>query len=198
MRLDDTSVGSPQDTGPDVRAGTLAGSGRYQEVRRALADALRLARLQADVLVRLDEADRAGDDGAVLRCHAELDHIMARMAEAEQVRTGAPMAPERENDLVCAGCGEVAEPLYERPRLLGYRCGRCVWRGDDPAAQAERDRAVALGAAAESVHSAVRVLDDVLPVLARRGRRARTDSASAVRDLLAKLSAVDRQLRKTK
>jgi hypothetical protein len=57
-------------------------------VRRALADAAALAQLQVDVLVRLNEADRAGDDGAVLRCHAELDHVMARMAEAELVRTG--------------------------------------------------------------------------------------------------------------
>jgi len=198
VQLDDTSVGSAQDAGPGVRAGSLAGSERYQEVRRALADALRLARLQADVLVRLDEADQAGDDEAVLRCHAELDHIMARMAEAEQVRTAAPVAPERENDLVCAGCGEVAEPLYERPRLLGYRCGGCGWSGDAPAAQAERDRAVALGAAAESVHSAVRILGDTLPVLRRRGRQARAESVSAVHDLHEKLSAVDRQLRKAK
>jgi hypothetical protein len=32
----------------------------------SLADELQLARLQAEVLVRLDEADRAGDDEAVL------------------------------------------------------------------------------------------------------------------------------------
>ena len=61
---------------------------RHQALRQALADTLALARLQAEVLVRLEVADEVGDDESVLPCHAELDHVMATMAETEQVRVG--------------------------------------------------------------------------------------------------------------
>jgi hypothetical protein len=166
-------------------------------VRRALADALQLARLHAEVLVRLDEADRAGDDETVLCCHAELDHVMARVAEAERVRTGARGALPGENDLICAGCGAAAEPLYETPRLLGYRCTRCGWAGDHPAAQAERRRAEAKDAATAAVERAVDAIADTLVMLGHRGKKAREESMSALRELHEDLAAVDRRIRKT-
>ena len=58
-------------------------------MRRALADARNLAQLQIEILDRLDQADQARDDETVLSCHAELDHVMALIAETEQMRTGA-------------------------------------------------------------------------------------------------------------
>lgn len=86
MQADNTSAALAVTAGQDTPA---PGAGRHRAVRRALADALQLARLQIHVLVRLEDADKAGDDEAVLNCHVELDHIMARIAEAEQVRIGA-------------------------------------------------------------------------------------------------------------
>lgn len=170
---------------------------RRRAVRRALADALQLARLQVRVLVRLDEADRAGDDEAVLRCHAELDHIMVRIAEVERVRAGARLTPRGENDLICAGCGVAAEPVYQTPRLLGYRCTRCGWTGDDPAAQQERRRAEARDAAAASVERALDGIGNALAILDHRGRKAREEGVSTLRVLHEDLATVDGRLRRT-
>ena len=94
----------------------LSGTERHRTVRRALADARNLAQLQIEILDRLDQADRAGDDETVLSCHAELDHVMALIAETEQVRTGARATLAGANDLTCACCGEAAEPVYAQPR----------------------------------------------------------------------------------
>jgi hypothetical protein len=171
---------------------------RRRAVQRALADALQLARLQADVLVRLDEADQAGDDEAVLRCHAELDHVMARMAEAERVRSGAQAAPPDENDLICAGCGAAAEPLYETPRLLGYRCTCCDWVGHDPAAEADRQRAEAKDAACAAVERAVAAIGNALATLGHRGKKARDEGIGALRVLRDDLAAADSRLRRTR
>ncbi len=169
---------------------------RHRAVRRALADELQLARLQADVLVRLDEADRAGDDEAVLRCHAELDHVMAGIAEAELVRSGSRADQPGGNDLICAGCGAAAEPVYQPPRLLGYTCTHCGWSGDDPAAQAERRRAEARDAAAAAVERAVQGVADALVILGHRGRKARDECTAALRDLHEDLATVDGRLRR--
>jgi hypothetical protein len=170
---------------------------RRRAVQRALADALQLSRLHAKVLVRLDEADRAGDDEAVLRCHAELDHVMARMAEVEQVRVGARTAPPGENDLICAGCGAAAEPVYQTPRLLGYRCTRCSWTGDDPAAQDERRRAEARDAAAAAFDRALDDIANALVVLDHRGKKAREEGVSVLRVLHDDLAAIASRLRRT-
>jgi hypothetical protein len=167
---------------------------RYRAVHRALADELQLARLQAEVLVRLDEADQAGDDEAVLRCHAELDHVMARIAEAEQVRSGARAAAAGTNDLTCVGCGAAAGPVYQTPRLLGYRCTHCGWAGDDPAAQAERRRAEARDAAAAVVERAAAGIADALVILDHRGRKARDECAGMLRGLREDLATVDGRL----
>jgi hypothetical protein len=165
-------------------------------VRRALADAAALARLQVDVLVRLNEADRAGDDETVLRCHAELDHVMARMAEAELVRTGAQAAVP-EDDLMCAGCGTAARPVYETPRLLGYRCTGCGWTGDDPAAQAQRRRTQAREAAAAAVERAVQEIGDALLILNHRSKKTRAEGIRKLRLLHKDLAAVEGRLHRT-
>lgn len=167
---------------------------RYRAVHRALADELQLARLQAEVLVRLDEADRAGDDEAVLRCHAELDHVMTRITEAERVRSGAHNALPEANDLICVGCGAAAGPVYQAPRLLGYSCTHCGWTGDDPAAQAERRRAEARDAAAAVVERAVQGIADALVILDHRGRKARDECVGKLRDLREDLVTVDGRL----
>ena len=167
---------------------------RYRAVHRALADELQLARLQAEVLVRLDQADQAGDDEAVLRCHAELDHVMARVTEAERVRSGAQDALPGVNDLICVGCGAAAGPVYQTPQLLGYRCTHCGWTGDDPAAQAERRRAEARDAAAAVVERAAAGIADALVVLGHRGRKARDECAGLLRDLRDDLATVDGRL----
>jgi hypothetical protein len=175
----------------------LPGAERNRAGHQALADALRLAQLQVEVLVRLDQADQAGDDEAVLRGHAELDHVMALVAETEQVRTGARAALGRDNDLTCAGCGDAAESVYDQPQLLGYQCPGCGWEGDDPAAQAERKRAEALAAAAAAVVPAIDGIEDAVLVLGQRGKQARADGISALREVQAGLRAVDRRLRRT-
>lgn len=173
------------------------GTERHRAVRHALAEALRLARLQAILLARLEEADQAGDEDAVLRCHAELDHVMARMAETEQVRTGAQAALAVDSDLACAACGAAAEPVYETPRLQGYQCAHCGWEGDDPAAQDRRKRAAALDAAAAAVGQAVSRVADAVVIFGGRGKQAREQGISALRNLGEELAAVDRRLQKT-
>ena len=175
----------------------LSGAERHRAVQRALAEARRLAQLQTEILVRLEEADRAGDDEAVLCCHAELDHVMARIAEAEQVRTGARSSLPGQDDLACAGCGAAAEPVYEQPRLLGYQCAGCGWSGDDPDALAERKRAEVLGAAAAAIAPAAQTLTEIMATLDRRGKQARNEGLAALRELHDTLTAVDQRLRRT-
>jgi hypothetical protein len=176
----------------------LPAAEQRRAVRQALADALRLARLQVDVLVRLKEADDAGDDEAVLRGHAELDHVMALVAETEQVRTGARVQLGPESDLTCAGCGGAAEPVYEQPRLLGYQCAGCGWAGDDPAVQDDRKRAEALAAAAAVVQPAIDGIEDAVLTLGPRGKQARADGITALRAVQEDLRAADRRLQRTR
>jgi hypothetical protein len=195
VQADNTSAALADTAGQDA---PVPGPERHRAVQRALADALQLARLQIHVLVRLDDADKAGDDEAVLNCHVELDHIMARIAGAEQVRTGARATAAGENELSCAGCGAAAEPVYDRPRLLGYRCPYCGWEGEDPAAQAERKRAEALDAAAAAVGRAAGLIGDTVAVLGHRGKQARAEGVSTLRGLQAELAVIDRRLRKTR
>ncbi|MBO0802150.1 MAG: hypothetical protein J2P25_03625 [Nocardiopsaceae bacterium] len=207
MRSEDSS-GTTADDPRSARDGPLAddlsAQERQQAVRQALSEALRLARLQAEVLARLDEADQAGDDEAVLRCHAELDDVMARMAEAERVRAGARAALPQDDDLVCAGCGAAAEPMYETPRLLGYRCTRCDWQGEDPAAQAERRRLEASDAARAAIERTLKSLEDALVILdspgkrGKKAREAREEGIGALRSLHDDLTAVHTRIRKAR
>lgn len=62
-----------------------------------------------------------------------------------------------------------AEPVYETPRLLGYRCAQCGWTGDDPAAQARQKQAEAPDAAGVAVGQAVKRVADALATLSVRG-----------------------------
>jgi hypothetical protein len=186
------------DDGPGAYDIPRPGTEQHRAVRHALAQALELARLQVGLLERLEEADQAGDEDAVLRGHAELDHVMARMAEAEQVRTGALAALAEGSDLTCAGCGTAAEPVYQAPRLLGYRCASCGWEGDDPAAQDRQKRADALDAAAAAVRQAIGRIADALVSLNGRGKQARAKGISALGELEEDLAAVDRRLQKTR
>jgi hypothetical protein len=198
--LDVQQQDSPSLTGEgplSADGNSISGQERRRAVQRALADELQLARLQADVLVRLDEADQAGDNEAVLVCHAELDHVMRRMAEAERVRGGAGAAPADENDLICAGCGEAAEPRYETPRLLGYRCSHCDWVGHDPAAEADRRRAEAKDAACAAIERAVESIGGALAILDHRGKKARDEGIGTLHALREDLAAVDGRLRRT-
>jgi len=172
------------------------GTDRHRAVRRALTDALALARLQADVLTRLEEADQAGDDEAVVLCHVELDHVMAAMAETEQVRTGERDALTGENDLTCGGCGAAAEPVYARPRLLGYRCAECGLEGEDPAVRDERKRAGAFEAARTAVEQAADRIEDALATFGHRGKKAREEGIAALRGVETDLTALGQRLRK--
>ena len=175
----------------------LSGTERHRAVRRALADARNLAQLQTEILDRLDQADRAGDDETVLSCHAELDHVMALIAETEQVRTGARAALAGANDLTCAGCGGAAEPVYARPPLLGYHCTGCGWSGDDPDAQAGRKRTEALDAAAAAIAPAAQTIEEAMATLGHRGKQARGDGLAALRELHETLATVSQRLRRT-
>jgi hypothetical protein len=166
-------------------------------LQQALADALRLAHLQVEVLERLQAADEQGDDETVQRCHAQLDHVMARVAEVERVRGGAKAAGPAGADMACAGCGAPAEPVYETPQLLGYHCAECGWRAHAPAAQAATRRAQAQGAATKAVEHAVPVIQAALTVLDQRGKKARAEGIGQLRSLQDELAAVDKRLRST-
>ncbi|HTZ87837.1 MAG TPA: hypothetical protein VMB05_14315, partial [Solirubrobacteraceae bacterium] len=128
---------------------------------------------------------------------AELDHVMARITEAERVRSGVQNALPGVNDLICVGCGSAAGPVYQTPRLLGYRCADCGWTGDDPTAQAERRRAEARDAAAAVVERAAQGIADALVILDHRGRKARDECAGVLRDLREDLATVDGRLHRT-
>jgi len=192
----DHSVATLADTGEQVTYDIpRLGTDRHQALRQALADTLALARLQAEVLVRLEVADEAGDDESVLPCHAELDHVMARMAETEQVRAGNRPALAAWNDLMCTGCGEAAEPVYEKPRLLGYHCTHCGWGGDDPAVRDDQKRAEALGQARVAIEQAVERVGDALGILDHRGRKAKKEGGAVLRGLQADLAVLGERLR---
>lgn len=113
-------------------------------------------------------------------------------------RRAVQRAPTDENDLICAGCGAAAEPQYETPRLLGYRCSRCDWVGDDPAAAADRRRSEARDAACEAVERAVESIGEVLAILGHRGKKARDEGVGALSVLRDDLATVDGRLRRAR
>ncbi len=169
----------------------------HRSLRRALADELELARLQVRVLEQLHEADARGDDGAVQRCHAELGHVMAKVAEIEQVRTGATAAESTPDEVACAGCGALAEPVYETPRLLRYSCAACGWTAHDPAAQAARQHARAKDSAVDAVHSAAPAIAVVLVRLRKRWGKDRDQGMQALKDVRQDLESAAARVRKS-
>jgi hypothetical protein len=168
---------------------------RQGAVRRALAEALQLTRLQVGVLVRLDEADEAGDEAAVLRYHAELDDIMTRLSIIDRVRSGVRGPLSDETDLSCAACGAIAEPVYETPRLLGYKCDACDWMGDDPSVVADRRHDEARDFAAGATERALVGLKDAMETLTRRGRKAQQEGLAALDTVRETLDQATKRLR---
>ena len=118
-------------------------------------------------------------------------------ALAKQVRVGSRPTLAAGNDLMCAPCCKAAEPMCERPTLLGYRCTYYGWKGDHPAAQDEQKRAEALGQARVAVEQAVERVGDALGILGHRGKKAKEQGVAVLRGLQADLAALGKRLRKT-
>lgn len=170
------------DAGPDAGSG-----GGDAPRRRAVLDALELARLQVEVLTELREAESRGDEEAVARAHLSMDRVMADVARVEEVRGGrAEAGGAVADELACGGCGAMARPRYPRPRLLGYDCPQCGWKSHDPAAQAEEKLAEARHDACVKLGKAVTALAGALPELSGRkqARRHGTAAVDSVRDQL--------------
>jgi hypothetical protein len=168
---------------------------RQHAVRRALAEALQLTRLQVGVLVRLDQADEAGDEAAVLRYHAELDDLMTRLTVIDLVRTGVRGPLSAETDLSCAACGAIAEPVYETPRLLGYKCDACEWTGDDPSVVADRRYDEARDFAAAATERALVGLKDAMETFSQRGKKAQQEGMAALDTVRETLDQATKRLR---
>ena len=177
-----------------------AGAGYSPSVRRAWADALELANLQVEVLTELQEADRRGDDVEVQRCVAALDHVMGQAEAAERVRRklGVEAPGDDGEDLddaapldepTCVECGALAQPLYDPPRLLGYRCPRCDWTADDPAAQAARRLDAARDGAVAAIRQAAGAVEAALAGV--RQRRKKQQHEQGLRDLEAVVAILD-------
>lgn len=166
--------------------------------RRAVVDALELARLQVEVLTELRDAETRGDEDAVARAHATLDRVMADVARVEATRSGADTGADGDarspvEELACGGCGGLAEPRYESPRLLGYTCPHCGWKTHDPAARAAGKLAEAKDAASTELGRAVPALEAALPDL--RGRKpARTRGVAAVESVRDSLAEAHRRV----
>jgi hypothetical protein len=166
-------------------------------MRRAWAEALELSHLQVEVLTQLHDADRRADDAEVRRCVAALDHVMAQVAAAEQVRKnlgGDDAALDEDgaalDELACAACGALAQPVYDAPRLLGYRCARCDWTADDPSAQAAQRLDAARTAAAGEVRHAAAAIGSALANLRQRRKKQHEQGLHDLEAVLASLDAV--------
>lgn len=174
-------------------------AGYSSSVRRAWADALELANLQVEVLTQLHDADQRGDDVEVQRCVAALDHVMDQVAEAERVRgkLGGDAPPDASegfqesatlDEPSCAECGALTQPVFDPPRLLGYRCPHCHWTADDPAAQA----AGKLDAARDAAISAIRPAPGTIgKALAGVRQRRKKQHEQGLRDLEAVAASLD-------
>jgi hypothetical protein len=169
--------------------------------RRAWAEALDLAHLQVEVLTQLHDADRRADDAEVRRCVAALDHVMAQVAAAEQARSNAgegeaALAADGAalDELACASCGALAQPVYDTPRLLGYRCPRCEWTADDPAAQAAQRLDAARKAAAVQVRETATAIRSALANLRQRRRKQHEQGLQDLEAALASLDAIAKRV----
>lgn len=189
MTTEDTQVDGGEDAVPSAA------------LRRAVRDALELARLQVQVLTELRDAEVRGDEEGVARAHLSMDRVMADVVRVEEVRSGRVEADGDEggvaDELACGGCGAMAEPRYTRPRLLGYSCPQCGWKSHDPAAQAEEKFVEARDDACAKLGKAVAVLDRATPEL--RGRKsARLRGVAAVDEARELLDTAARRVDKAR
>ena len=182
-------------------------------LRRAWSDSLELANLQVEVLTQLHEADRRADDVEVQRCVAALDHVMAQVAAAERARKNAGAEASGASDdasdaasdgasdnaamldePTCVECGTLAQPVYDPPRLLGYRCPRCEWTADDPVSQAAGRLDAAKDAAIDQIRRAPEAIGAAVGNL--RQRRKKQQHEQGVRELEAALASLDTVLKR--
>lgn len=164
--------------------------------RRAWADALELANLQVAVLTQLHDADRRGDDAEVRRCVAALDHVMAQVAAAERARKNLSEDEAALEELACVGCGALAQPIYDAPRLLGFRCPRCEWTADDPVGQAAQRLDAAKDAAAGQVRHAAPAIGAALVNLRQRRKKRHEHSLHDLEAVMASLDATAKRVRR--
>lgn len=174
-------------------------AGFSPSARRAWAGALELANLQVEVLTQLHDADQRGDDVEVQRCVAALDHVMGQVAAAERVRgklgaDGPPDAGEGWEDSAaldepaCVECGALTQPVFDPPRLLGYRCPHCHWTADDPAAQAAGKLDAARDAAISAIRPAPAAIEKALAGVRQRRKK---QHEQGLRDLEAVAASLD-------
>lgn len=180
-------------------------------LRRSWAHALELANLQVEVLTQLHEADGRADDVGIQRCVAALDHVMTQVADAERLRRKLSEDPPRPasdadseqaatvdaatvdaatvDEPACVACGALTQPVYEAPRLLGYRCPRCDWSADDPMSQAAQRLDAAKDAAVEAIRKAPDAIGAALVNV--RERRKKQQHERGLRDLEAAVANLD-------
>lgn len=158
-------------------------------LRRAWAEALDLANLQVEVLTQLHDADRRGDDAEVRQHVAALDHVMEQIAAADRVRRNLREDVATADEPACAVCGALAEPVYDPPRLLGYRCPRCEWTADDPVSQAAGRLDTARDAAIDAIRQASGAVGAALGNV--RQRRKKQQHEQGLRDLEAVRATLD-------
>ena len=163
-----------QDEQADPAATDAAAVIRQQDLARALAG----------VLADLDEAGRDGAAAQAAGCHAQADHLMAELAEADEVRHGVR---DRTAGLDCAACGSVAEPVIDT-QLVGWRCPVCSWHGEEPAVHDQRRRAKAADALIDACATALTGLDAALDDLGHRDKRRRQQAITRLSDLRTELT----------
>jgi hypothetical protein len=165
-------------------------------LRRAWADALELANLQAEVLTQLHDADRRGDDAEVQGHVAALDHVMEQVAAAERVRGNLSADLAALDEPTCVSCGALAQPVYAAPRLLGHRCPRCDWTADDPVSLAAGRLDAAKDAATDVIRQASEAIGAALGNV--RERRKKQQHEQGLRELEAALANLDTATRRVR
>jgi exonuclease VII small subunit len=164
----------------------------HRRAVQAVADALELAAVQTALLREWQDADERGDEEAVQNCHARLDHVMDQVAEVDAARRGTRRDEAELDTVTCGGCGDIAEPTFTTPKLLGYACRSCGWTAHDPAAQAAQKAESARAAAAEAV---VHQTDEIAAALADLdNRKLRARGLDTLRTAHRELAAVRKRI----
>ena len=156
-------------------------------VMAQVADAERVRRrLSGDPARPASDADGASD----------ADSEDAATMDAATVDAGPEDAgPEDADDAAtvdeptCIACGTLTQPVYDAPRLLGYRCPRCDWTADDPMSQAAQRLDAAKDAAVEAARKASDAIAAALVNV--RERRKKQQHERGLRDLEAAVANLD-------